>query len=103
MAMRIGGSSEATPFTHSGGKLASWFKYTISEYTRVDVSSPTHEGRHPTPRAGKKVAISHPNLCTPMQVQAAVLRIVGDLMETIGLTADTHVASYEGYGRMVSR
>jgi hypothetical protein len=36
-----------------------------------------------------KPSIGHPNVCTLTHVHAAVLRIVGDLMETMGLTKGT--------------
>jgi hypothetical protein len=65
-------------------------KYTNTRYTRVDVSCPTHSRRCPALRAGKNLAIRHPNLCTLRHVLAAVLGIVGDRIETIGLTAGTY-------------
>jgi hypothetical protein len=38
-------------------------------------------------RVGKNLGIRHLHLCTLRHVHAAPLRIVGDLVETIGLTA----------------
>jgi hypothetical protein len=50
-------------FTGTGSTPASWFKYTKTYDTRVDVSCPAHKERCPALRVGKNLAIRRPRLC----------------------------------------